>query len=259
MLSTPVECLLHADAWWEQLPPFEEGSCQLWWASTDDAHADLARYLDHDELERSQRLRRTDARARHLVGAVIMRALAGAAIGLPPHAVRIRRVCGSCGGAHGRPVVDGLSVSVSHSADRVVVAGSPMASIGVDVEHVVQAKTVDVLSSRTLSTSELAELDRVAPELRARAFTRYWTRKEALLKATGHGLSVPPRSVEVSAPFAPAGLVRWDGRPAEAEQTWLCSLDVGSEYEAAIAAIGTTALAVQHFDASPLLRSARGG
>jgi 4'-phosphopantetheinyl transferase len=231
----------------------------LWWASIADAHPDLTRHLDDYELERGERLRRTGARARHLLGAVIMRALMAAALDRPPHAVHIRRVCGACGGPHGRPVVEGFSLSVSHSADRVVVAASRTGSIGVDVEHVVQSKTVDLLSSRTLSASELAELDRVGPELRAWAFTRYWTRKEALLKATGQGLTVPLRSVVVTAPFDRADVVRWNGRPARAEQTWLCSLDVGTDYAAAIAAIGTRSLRVEQFDASSLLQAARGG
>ena len=258
MVSTHLARAATDESWWETLPPLERGTCQVWWASTADAHAGLARHLDQSDLARAARLRRAGDRARHLLGAVIMRALAAAALGGPPGAVPIRRECHVCGGAHGKPIVDGLAFSVSHAADRAVVAVSPAGPIGVDVELVVRRKTVDLLKSRTLTANELAALERIAPELQARAFTRYWTRKESLLKATGQGLTVPFRTVEVTGPYEAAAVVHWRARPAGAEETWLQSLDGGPDYEAAVAAIGTTSLIVEQFDASPLLSAARG-
>jgi 4'-phosphopantetheinyl transferase len=38
-----------------------------------------------------------------------------------------------------------------------------------------------------------------------------WARKEAVLKASGHGLAVDPRQVVVSGPEEPAALLQWKG------------------------------------------------
>jgi 4'-phosphopantetheinyl transferase len=48
---------------------------------------------------------------------------------------------------------------------------------------------------------------------RVDGFLRYWTRKEAVLKATGDGLRVPMDELVVSAPEEAAELRSWRGRP----------------------------------------------
>ena len=75
-------------------------------------------------------------------------------------------------------------------------------------------------------------------------FCRLWTRKEAVLKLTGHGLSLPLRSVDATADTVPAGpMAGRRGWPAEPIR--LTDLDLGGvtpgtagEYIAAIVAAG---------------------
>lgn len=62
-----------------------------------------------------------------------------------------------------------------------------------------------------------------------------WVRTEALLKATGQGLAVSPRSVEISPGEEPA-VIRWSwGDPAG--RVSIFDLSPGQRYVAALAAI----------------------
>ncbi|MFF3752531.1 4'-phosphopantetheinyl transferase family protein [Streptomyces sp. NPDC002018] len=113
-----------------------------------------------------------------------------------PEEVRfVREPCPGCGEAHGRPAVAPLppplhfSLSHSGSVALVGVAGRP---IGVDVQKLPRAETVEICS-RALHPDERAELDGTpAGEARRELFGRIWTRKEAYLKGLGTGLSRSP-------------------------------------------------------------------
>lgn len=95
--------------------------------------------------------------------------------------------CDRCGAAHGRPTTAGVSMSVSHSDDLVVVAVRPgRESVGVDVEALASSARVDEVA--TLFANGLA------PDLAG------WTRIEAALKADGRGFAVDPDAVVLHPP-----------------------------------------------------------
>uniref|UniRef100_UPI000A3F72D0 4'-phosphopantetheinyl transferase family protein n=1 Tax=Cellulosimicrobium cellulans TaxID=1710 RepID=UPI000A3F72D0 len=104
---------------------------------------------------------------------------------------------------HGKPelaaaLAAGLHVSVSTAPGLLAVAVSDEGPVGVDVESVAAvgaAPVADVL----LHPREAA----AGP----RALARTWVRKEALLKATGHGLVVPPAELVVAGPDEPPALL----------------------------------------------------
>jgi 4'-phosphopantetheinyl transferase len=65
-----------------------------------------------------------------------------------------------------------------------------------------------------------------------------WSRKEAVLKATGHGLVVDPRDVVVSGPLADAALVDWRGDRPIGSPVQLLDLPLDTtEYAAAVAVL----------------------
>jgi phosphopantetheine--protein transferase-like protein len=85
----------------------------------------------------------------------------------------------------GRPSVDGLAVSISHSLRLVAVAASAIGPVGVDVEDVYQ-REVAGLARRWFDPSELSWM-RTQPDPLT-AFLQLWTAKEAVGKALGQGL-----------------------------------------------------------------------
>jgi 4'-phosphopantetheinyl transferase len=85
----------------------------------------------------------------------------------------------------GRPHVDGLAVSISHSRTLVAVAATAAGPVGVDVEDV-YAREVRGLARRWFDPSELEWMAGQPDELVA--FLNLWTAKEAVGKALGLGL-----------------------------------------------------------------------
>lgn len=85
----------------------------------------------------------------------------------------------------GRPYVDGLAVSISHSRNLVAVAASVDGPVGVDVEDV-YAREVAGLARRWFDATELEWMAGEPDELAA--FLQLWTAKEAVGKALGQGL-----------------------------------------------------------------------
>lgn len=131
----------------------------------------------------------------------------------------------------GRPTLPGhpgVHLSISHCS-VVVTLALAAAPLGVDVEdlpgpNVDLAQVAGVVGAR----SEQAELATVPEPDRARAFQRWWTRKEAVLKAEGTGFLREPREVTVgvttTTPPAPwvvhdLGLLPAPGGPALALAT----------------------------------------
>ncbi|KGN34787.1 4'-phosphopantetheinyl transferase [Knoellia sinensis KCTC 19936] len=117
--------------------------------------------------------------------------------------------------------------------------------MGVDVEDL-ESADFDGFNSVTLDPSEAAHLARVDADglLAARALT--WARKEAILKATGHGLVVDPSQVVVSAPDAPAALVEWKAMQHPPGPTQVADVDVDrADHRAAVAVLTSHPLKVR--------------
>ncbi len=91
---------------------------------------------------------------------------------------------------------EAMRFSVSHSGEIALFAFSEAREVGVDIEALRPIESADTIAAHILSRGELrayaAARDKVA------AFLRFWTRKEALAKALGDGLSIPPEKLEPS-------------------------------------------------------------
>ncbi|MFH9757257.1 4'-phosphopantetheinyl transferase superfamily protein [Streptomyces griseus] len=162
-----------------------------------DAAGALAR-TELDERERARAdafVRPSDGLLYAAAHVALRRLIAAYTAGRPQDVRFMREACPGCGESHGRPAVapppPPLHFSLSHSAG-VALVGVADRPIGVDVERLPGAETVDICS-RSLHPEEQAELNEVpAGEARRKLFGRIWTRKEAYLKGLGTGLSRSP-------------------------------------------------------------------
>jgi 4'-phosphopantetheinyl transferase len=230
------------------------GVVQVWWASTSGLRPEHDALLAPADLARRGRLARAEDRERSTTGVAVVRAVLGTALGVPPAELAIDRSCPACGADHGKPrLVDApdLHVSVSHSGSVVVVAVRTGSPVGVDVEEVGRfgPGELDVLAGETLAAEERDQLARRPVAGRPPAFTTYWTRKEAVLKATGQGLGAPLGDLVVSAPSDPPRVLRWTG----AGPVWLRDLPAPPGFAGALAGLGPPPADVAHRDAGPLL------
>lgn len=164
----------------------------VWWASPADAELVPEHWLD--AVERGRRdayVRRADAQ-RFVVGAALVRAVAATLLGVDPAAVPVDRTCASCGRPHGRVHVAGSARawSVTHADDVVGLAvGSGL--VGLDVEPVGSGPVLAETASSFLTGGELLRLD-------ADRHLAWWTRKEAVVKATGDGIGIGLDALELA-------------------------------------------------------------
>ncbi len=94
------------------------------------------------------------------------------------------------------------------------------------------------LAGQVFAEAEQAYLARLDAAARADCVLRYWTRKEAVLKATGDGLNVDPAAVILAPPDQPPRLIGWPGHPAERPMIALHDLSLHKHYAASLAVLG---------------------
>jgi 4'-phosphopantetheinyl transferase len=145
-------------------------------------HAALA----DDERQQCQRLRCPQLQQQFVAARGALRTLLGRCLNQAPHGLRFRY--GTCG----KPALAGndfLNFNVSHSAGMAVVAVAAGREVGVDIEWMNPAFEFQEVSAVFFSAKEDVAIHAIPAPLRQGAFYRGWTRKEALLKAKGDGLS----------------------------------------------------------------------
>jgi 4'-phosphopantetheinyl transferase len=225
--------------------------CDVYVARLRDLRAEHHALVDEQERARAQRYRLAADRDRFLLGAVLLRTSAGPRLNARPAEVAVDRTCSRCGAQHGRPLLPGtgLHVSVSHSGELVAVALTSSGLVGVDVEAV---RTIDFAA---IARAVCTPAERLHVRAEADFFT-VWTRKEAVLKATGEGLSRSMTSVHVTPPgSAPALLGLGDpaGPGITQPPCQMTDLSVGDGYRACVAVLRVDPVSVRTLDAGELL------
>jgi 4'-phosphopantetheinyl transferase len=210
--------------------------CRVWWALPLTAEARYLKLLDQAEQGRYAAYRQEIDQRRFLTGRVLAKTVVGELLGRAPEAVEFDATCDDCGKPHGRPRIDGVRFSISHSGDRIGLAVTGATPVGLDVETATR-RADDSLISYALNETEQRDMARLDGEERTWAFFRYWTRKEALMKATGRGLKIPLRSITLSGPAEPARLVASADPALAPATTRLADLDPGEGYRAAVAVL----------------------
>lgn len=84
---------------------------------------------------------------------------------------------------------DSLHFNISHSGGALALAISRSQPLGIDLEHQRRPRRVLELAERFFAPHEAEALGRLSEVERQIAFLRLWTRKEALVKAEGSGIS----------------------------------------------------------------------
>jgi len=181
---------------------------QVWWARVlvgrldDPLRKAMATDLNPATLAKLDRFHRVQDRDRGLAAHSLLRRLLAAVAGGAPSALVLNTRCAGCGETdHGKPYLDvgtsapPVEVNLSHSGELVCVAlTAPGIQVGVDVE---ERRVVDwaTLRRSVFADAEWAVTEQAADPERHRMDA--WARKEASVKASGHGLSLPFREVRI--------------------------------------------------------------
>ncbi|NUR74502.1 MAG: 4'-phosphopantetheinyl transferase superfamily protein [Hamadaea sp.] len=204
------------------------GVCHLWPVPV----SSRTSWISDEEWAQADRFVADHARRTFLTSRSSQREIAARYLGIAPDAVTIERTCHRCGGAHGRPTVgESIDLSVTHTREWVVLAVVGQGRIGVDLEQRGTARDLDTLTS-TLTPAERAEFAAVPPSERTAWFLRRWTRKEAAVKLTGHGIAVRFDALDTLGPLATGEGVAPDW---PAEDIHLTDVRVGGDLVVAVA------------------------
>lgn len=192
-----------------------------------------ARFLTHDEQLRADRFYFEHDRRRFIVARGKLRLLLSRHFQIAPAAIVFGYM------KNGKPFVAGNSTQIhfnmSHSEECALYAISKRCRLGADIECLNRNIDWHGLVRRFFTNREFSALQQLPAFTRKRAFFTSWTRKEAILKATGDGLSIPLDQFEVT--VDPDAEPRILAASSLRIHDWtLYSTDVGSDYFATVAA-----------------------
>jgi 4'-phosphopantetheinyl transferase len=189
--------------------------------------------LDPQERARCARLRGSLLRHRYAAAHAGLRRLLARRLRCPPAQVLLARDPGGkprLRPGPGRPV----HFSLAHAGDHALVAMSAEHAVGVDLELLPPPGGISDDLADHLSATERQALDVMPPGLQALAALRCWVRKEALLKASGHGLALAPSGLSMS--WGDAAFLLDSQLPAYAVGRWVLSAhERAGEWTAAVA------------------------
>ena len=217
-------------------PPLGENDVHVFRVRTDRAYDDASwAVLSGDERERAQRFHfERDRRTFVLSHAALRRELARL-VEVEPQELRFTQ------GEFGKPALAGHDVhfNLSHSGAIALFATSRRGAVGIDVEQWDEAVEHLSLAEHFFSEAERVALRQLAHDdaRTVAGFFAAWSRKEAYLKASGHGITRGLHHFDVSlVPGEPARLIA-DALDAEARERWIMrAIDAGEGYSAALVA-----------------------
>lgn len=147
-------------------------------------------YLDDFERKRAERFYFEDDKVRYILSRSILKKLLSCIFNIRAETISIDY-------SQNKPGINHLPVqfNISHSGDYVFI-GISKAIIGVDVEKIKPDFEYKDIINRYFDSTEIKTIENT--ENTVFMFYKYWTRKEAFLKALGTGLDFDLGSVNVS-------------------------------------------------------------
>jgi 4'-phosphopantetheinyl transferase len=184
------------------------GEIHVWpvrMTGSEESRARYASLLNEDELARAGRYYFERDRVGFVFSRGQMRHLLSLYCGVDGAALRF------VAGPHGKldfapdqAFAGAISFNVTHSGGRAIVVVSDGRALGVDIECHDRKTDVVPLADRYFFASELETILAAPPAHHRELFFRFWTAKEAVIKAQGTGLGAPLNAFRVEVLPAPA-------------------------------------------------------
>lgn len=151
--------------------------------------------LSAEEKTRADRFYFERHGRRFIVARGALRNLVGRYVGLPAAEVEFEST------GNGKPFIchpkTPMRFNLSHSGDLCVIAFSAASELGVDIEASERRVEALEIAKRFFTPEEHAEIQETEESKRLETFLRFWTAKEAVMKATGLGLRLEPAAIGV--------------------------------------------------------------
>jgi 4'-phosphopantetheinyl transferase len=144
-------------------------------------------FLDQDERYQAQQYSNKPAQIAYAESHARLRLLLGEILGCDPETLLIGKA------EHGKPYLPDYPefvFNVSHTLNKLLVAVGDQCLLGVDIETMKPRKNLSDLVDKCFAYEEQAYWRQLPEHEQMQAFYRFWTRKEALVKATGRGIAL---------------------------------------------------------------------
>ena len=227
--------------WWRNPPAVElvSNEIHVWQFTLNVPESTLDRYtelLSTDEKQKAGRFHFQRDTRRFTVTRATMRSILGPYVQSGPGELQFRY------SEHGKPRIKNpardIRFNVSHSGEEAVVAIVSGREIGVDVEQIRDNVEIDSLAERFFSSAEKDFLRGLPHEKKLSTFFRFWTCKEAFLKAQAVGLTRSLASFTVDLTTTRPSLLAAAETRGEESQWSLLELACQTGYASALAVEG---------------------
>ena len=189
--------------WREAMPgkSIGQNEVHIWKASLDLNSSQTEKFLkilSVDELQRAGRFHFEKDRHRYIAARGILRKILGTYIETKPDEILFEY------SSFGKPAIatdrdfSNINFNLSHSGALALYAFTHDRKIGIDIEQVRFDIDVMEIAGKFFSEEEITSLKLTDEQDRHDVFHKYWTRKEAFLKALGEGISFPMKNFDVS-------------------------------------------------------------
>ncbi|MFZ1685776.1 MAG: 4'-phosphopantetheinyl transferase superfamily protein [Flavobacteriales bacterium] len=198
---------------------------------------DLSALLDPQEQQRAARFVHDIDRERYVLGHGYLRDVLGAATGQAPQALTFQR------GPFGKPTIDAIPLhfNFSDTKDAVLLAIAHQ-ELGVDIESMSRRVNHERVAEHYFTPEEITDIN-ASPD-RKRRFLDFWTRKEAVLKASGVGIMDDLRALRVDAERNSIRIIHDDFVRMAAPEYHVQSFAIGEEHLVSVASRSTCQLSL---------------
>jgi 4'-phosphopantetheinyl transferase len=171
-------------------PLVDNRAISLWQGEITATEADYPHYwriLDQAEQHQANAFKNEQLRRRYVEIHARLRILLGNAVNANPEQLRIHKA------EYGKPYLADypeLAFNLSHTANKMVVAIAYDCELGVDIELCRARENLAALVDKCFAEEEKSHWQQLPESQQTYAFYRFWTRKEAFVKATGRGIAL---------------------------------------------------------------------
>jgi 4'-phosphopantetheinyl transferase len=211
---------------------------QIWLSSllvSPEQHRALKTLLDEKELARADAFMFPEHQRRFAVARAHLRQILASRLNMSAQDIHFNY------NQYGKPSLQWsesslpLHFNLSHSGELAIYAINPRVEVGIDIELQKPDMEFDGLAQRFFSIREAEIIHSLTDFEKQAAFYRCWTRKEALLKALGQGLSYPLNQCEVTCnAHEKPKILQLIGYEQTSSAWTLAAIDVPQDYMAAV-------------------------
>lgn len=206
---------------WHGKVTVEDANYQAYWCVLDEAEQNQARKFKNVLLR--QRYVEIHGRLRKILAQRLNQS---------PEKINIKKT------GHGKPYLPEhpeLAFNLSHTADRLIIAVGWNCQLGVDIEICKQRINLSGLVDKCFAEEEAGYWSKLPETEKNREFYRFWTRKEAFVKATGHGIALGLNHCVIN-PVNPTEFLRVPDICGQASEWHVLDIDLQEGIYSALAA-----------------------